>query len=103
MMIALVSDKAPDSISLVKNPCWYIGSLLNPSILDDMVYSFTGLDARNLAAVHVLASAFEMTVAYNVLDIPVTMWAGLEALPVDQMFHPYVNVGMPNMSSSSCR
>ena len=28
---------------------------------------------------------------------------GLEALPADQTFHPYVNVGMPNMSNSSCR
>ena len=41
--------------------------------------------------------------AYNVLDDPVTLQAGLEALLVDQTFHPYINVGMPNMSSLSCR
>ena len=44
-----------------------------------------------------------MTVAYNVLDDPATLLAGLEALPADQTFHPYINVGMPNMLSSSCR
>ena len=66
-------------------------------------YGFTGPDAQNLAAVHVLASAFEMTAAYNVLDDPVTMQVGLEALPADQMFHLYMNVGTPNMLSSSCR
>ena len=45
VMIALVSDEAPDSISLVKNTRWYIGSLLNPSVLDGLVYSFTRPDA----------------------------------------------------------
>ena len=103
VMIALVSDKASDSISLVKNPHQYIGSLLNPSVLDGMVYGFTGPNAQNLAAVNIPASAFKMTMAYNVLDDPVTVQAGLKALPADQTFHPYVNVGMPNMSSSSCR
>ena len=40
VMIALVSDEALDSISLVlKNPCRYIGSLLNPSVLDGLVYA----------------------------------------------------------------
>ena len=107
VMIALVSDEPPDSISLVKIPCWYISSLLNPSILDPildgMVYGFTGPNAQNLAAVHVPASAFEMTMAYNMLDNAATVWAGLEALLVDQTFHPYMNMGTPNMSSSSCR
>ena len=42
VMVALVLDEAPDSISLVKNPCRYIGSLLNPSVLDGLVYGFTG-------------------------------------------------------------
>ena len=60
MMVALVSDEAPDWMSLVKNPHQFVGSLLNPSVLDGMVYGFTGPDARNLAAVHVLASAFEI-------------------------------------------
>ena len=51
VMIALVSNEAPDSILLVKNPRRYIGSLLNPSVLDGLVYGFTRPDARNLAAV----------------------------------------------------
>ena len=42
VMIALVSDEAPDSISLVKNPRRYISSLLHPSVMDGMVYGFTG-------------------------------------------------------------
>ena len=103
VMVALVSDEALDSILLVKNPCWYVSSLLNPLVLDGLVYSFTGPDAQNLVAVHVPASAFKTTAAYNVLDDPVTVRAGLEALPVDQTFHPYVNMGTPNMSNSSCR
>ena len=40
---------------------------------------------------------------YNVLDDPATLQAGLEALLADQTFHPYVNMGMPNMLSSSYR
>ena len=103
VMVALVLDEALDSISLVKNPCWYIGSLLNPLVLDGLVYGFTGPDARNLAAVHVLALAFETTATYNVLDDPATVRAGLKALLADQTFHPNVNVGTPNMSNSSCR
>ena len=102
VMVALVSDEALDSISLVKNPRRYGSSLLNPSVLDGLMYGFTRPDARNLAAVHVPASAFETTAAYNVLDDPATVRAGLEALLADQTFHPYVNVGTPNMSNSSC-
>ena len=103
VMVALVLDEALDSISLVKNPCQYISSLLNLLVLDGLVYSFTGPDARNLVAVHVPALAFETTATYNVLDDLATVRAGLEALPADQTFHPYVNVGTPNMSNSSCR
>ena len=103
VMVALVLDEAPDSISLVKNPHQYVSSLLNPSVLDGLVYGLTGPDARNLAAMHVPASAFEATAMYNVLDDPATVRAGLKALPADQIFHPYVNVGTPNMSNSSCR
>ena len=73
VMIALVSDEAPDSISLVKNPRRYIGSLLNPSVLDGLLYGFAGPNAQSLAVVYVLASAFETTAAYNVLDDPATM------------------------------
>ena len=95
MMMALVSDEAPDTISLLKNPCRYVSSLLNPLILDGMVYGFTGPDGQNLTAVNIPASAFKTTMAYNVLDDLVMVRAGLEALPADQTFHPYVNVGMP--------
>ena len=87
----------------MKNPHQFVSSFLNPSILDGLVYSFMGPDARNLAAVHIPALAFETTVANNVLDDPVIMHASLEALLANQMFHPYVNMGMPNMLSSSCR
>ena len=73
VMIALVSDEALDSISLVKNPCQYISSLLNPSVLDGLVYGFTGPDTRSLAAVYVPVLAFKTTAAYNVLDDPATM------------------------------
>ena len=73
VMVALVSDEALDSISLVKNPCRYIGSLLNPSVLDGLVYGFTGPDARNLMAMHVPVSAFKTTATYNVLDDPATV------------------------------
>ena len=93
--VALIADEAPDWISLVKNPHQFVGSLLNPLILDGLVYRFTGPDAHSLAAVHILTSAFEMTAAYNVLDDPATVCGGLETLLADQMFHPYVNVGMP--------
>ena len=103
VMIALVLDKALDSISLVKNPCQFVGSLLNPSVLDGLMYGFMGPDATNLATVHIPASAFKMTVANNILGDPVNVHAGLNALLADQMFHPYVNVGTPNMLSSSCR
>ena len=73
VMMALVLDEAPDCILLVKNPRRYIGSLLHPSVLDGMVYSFTGPDAQNLAAVNILALALETTTSYNVLDDPATL------------------------------
>ena len=62
-MMALVLDEALDSILLVKNPRWYIGSLLNPSVLDSMVYGFMGPNTRNLAAVNIPASALKTTMA----------------------------------------
>ena len=103
MMMALVLDEVPDTISLLKNPCRYVGSLLHPLVLDGMMYGFMGPDSQNLTAVNIPATAFEMAAAYNVLDDPVMVQAGLEALPADQTYHPYVNVGTPNMSNSSCR
>ena len=44
-----------------------------------------------------------MTAAYNVLDDPATVCGGLETLPVDQMFHPYMNVRMLQMTNSACK
>ena len=104
VMLALVLDEAPNWISLVKNPHWFIGSLLNPLLLyGSMVYGFSGPDTQNLAAVHVPVSAFETTTAYNMLDEPVTVQAGLKALLADQAFHPYVNIGIPHMLSLACK
>ena len=70
VMVAMISDEAPYWISLLKNPRWFVESLLNPSTLDGLVYGFTGPNAYSLAAVHILRATFEMTTAYNVLDDP---------------------------------
>jgi hypothetical protein len=37
------------------------------------------------------------------LDDPTAVRAGLETLPADQTFHPYVNVGTPLMTNSACK
>ena len=103
MIVALMVDESPDWISLVKNPRQFVGSLLNPSILDGLVYGFMGPNAHSLAAAHIPTSAFETTVAYNVLDDPATVRGGLETLPANQMFHPYVNIRMPQMTNSACK
>ena len=103
VMVALILDEALDSILLLKNPRRYIGSLLNPPVLDGLVYGFAGPDVPKLTAVHILMLAFETAATYNVIDDPVAMWASLEALPGDQKFHPYVNVGTPHMSNLLCR
>lgn len=68
-----------------------------------MIYGFTGIDARNLAAVHVPASAFENSALYNVLDDAAEIRARLDALPQDQYFHPYVAAGTPAMTNSCCK
>ena len=47
-----------------------MGSLLNPSGLDGLLYGFTGANAPSLAAVHIPASAFEIGPPFNVLDDP---------------------------------
>ena len=53
---------------------------------------------------HIPASTFEISATLNVLDNAATICLDLENLvPVDQAFHPYVNVGMPNMMNSACR
>ena len=103
VVLALVSDEAPDWISLLKNPRRFMGSLLHPSLLDGLMFGFSGPDGRNLAAVHIPPVAFESPAAFNVLDDPAGICAGLEALPADQTFHPYVNVGTAQMMNSTCK
>jgi hypothetical protein len=103
VIIALVSDEEPERMTLLKNPRRFSGSLANPSPLDGLIYGFAGSDSRTLAAVHLPVTAFEISAAYNVLDDPVTLRAGLDALPPDQTFHPYVNAGTPDMTNTGCR
>ena len=67
------------------------------------MYGFTGTDVRNLAAVYLPSSAFENSAQYNVLDDPATIRAGLDGLPGDQSFHPYVLATTPGMTNSACR
>ena len=69
IILALILDEEPNQITLLKNPHCYGGSLVNPSPVDNLIYSFTGADAWNLAAVHLLASAFKISAQYNVLDV----------------------------------
>ena len=103
VMVALVLDEDPDWIMLLKNPRCFVGSLVHPTPLDGLIYGFSGPDARTLAAVHIPAMAFEVSTAYNVLDDAATICLGLEGLPADQVYHPYVNAGTPNMMNSACR
>ena len=56
-----------------------------------------------LAAIYVPASAFEVSAAYNILDATAAIHLGLEGLPVNQVYHPYVNVGTPNLTNAACR
>ena len=78
---------------------------MHPTPLDGLIYGFSGPDAHTLAAVHIPASAFEVSAAYNILDdAAATIHLGLEeGLPVDQVYHPYVTVRTPNMTNSACR
>jgi hypothetical protein len=103
VIMALISDEEPERITLLKNPNRLTGSLANPSPLDGLVYGFAGSDSRTLAAVHLPSTACETSAAYNVLDDPVALRAGLGACPPDQTFHAYVNAGTPDMTNSSCR
>ena len=45
------------------------------------MYGFMGMDTQNLAAVHLLSSAFEISAQYNVLDDPAATRTGLDGLP----------------------
>jgi hypothetical protein len=103
VIVALVSDEEPERITLLKNPRRFSGSLANPSPLDSLIYGFAGSDSRTLAAVHIPANAFEISAAYNVLDDATLVRAGLDLLPPDQTFHPYVNAGTPDMTNAGCR
>ena len=103
VVVALVLDEDPNWITLLKNPRCFVGSLMHPTALDGLMYSFSGPDTQRLAAVHIPASAFEVSTAFNVLDNAATVCLGLESLPADQVFHPYVNMGTPNMTNSACR
>ena len=103
VIIALISDEEPERITLLKNPRRFTGSLANPSPLDGLVYGFSGSDSRTLVAVHLPTAAFEISAAYNVVDDPTNIRAGLDALPPDQTFHAYVNAGTPGMTNAGCR
>lgn len=102
VIITLITDEEPKWITLLKNPHHFTGSLTIPSPLDGLVYGFAGSDSRTLAAVHLPAMAFETSTAYNMMGDPVALWATLDALPPDQTFHPYVNMGTPDMMNSGC-
>ena len=82
MIIALVLDEDPDWITLVlKNPRRLVGSLVHPTLLDRLINGFLGPDAHTLAAIHIPASAFKFSAAYNVLDDAASIHLGLEARP----------------------
>lgn len=103
VILALVSDEDPGLITLLKNPCHFVGSLIRPTPLDGLIFGFSGPDARRLAAVHVPATVFENSAAFNVLNDAAAVRAGLKALPADQACHPYVNVDTPGMTNSACK
>ena len=104
VMVALVLEEDPDWITLLKNPrrC-LVGSLMHPTALDGLMYGFSGPDTQRLAAVHLPASTSKISATFNVLDDAAMIHLGLENLPVNQVFHPYVNVGTPNMTNLVCR
>jgi hypothetical protein len=103
VVLALVSDEDPDLVTLLQKTRQFVSSLIRPMPLDGLMFGFSGPDAQRLAAVHVPPSAFETSTAFNVLDDAGAVRAGLEALPADQTFHPYVNVGTAGMTNSGCK
>ena len=80
-----------------------MGSLTTPSPIDGLIYGFTGSDAHNLTTVHVPPAAFESGGPYSILDDVAAMHVGLDTLPQDQLYHSYVIVGMPDMTTSTCK
>ena len=103
VILALVSNEEPNQITLLNNPCQYTGSLANPSPVDNHMYSFTGMDAQNLAAVHLPPSAFKTSDLYNVLNNAAAIQVGLDMLPQDQSFHPHVSAMTLGMTNSACQ
>ena len=83
------SSRTPDVL--------WVASYTRPTPLDGLLYGFSGPDSQRLATVHIPTSAFEISATFNILDDAATIYLGLKNLPADQAFHPYVNVGMPNM------
>ena len=71
--------------------------------MDNLIYGFMGTDAWNLAAVHLLPSAFKISAQYNVLNDSAVIQMGLDGLPQDQSFHPYVLATMAGMTNSACQ
>ena len=69
----------------------------------DLQICWIGNNACNLTAVHVPPAAFKSSGPYNVLDDAVTIWAGLDMLPQDELYHRYVVAGMPDMTTSTCK
>ena len=67
------------------------------------MYGFTGVDAQKLAAAYLPPSAFENSTLYNVLDDAAATLTGLDMLPQDQSFHPYVLATLLGMTNSACQ
>jgi hypothetical protein len=44
VVLALVSDEDPGLVTLLKNPRWFVGSLIHPTPLDGLMFGFSGPD-----------------------------------------------------------
>ena len=84
VVVALVLDEDPNWSTLLQNPWHFVGSLMHPTPLNSLIYGFSGLDTQRLAAVHILATAFEISTAFNILDDAAVVCLGLDSLPADQ-------------------
>ena len=74
-----------------------------PNAIDRLIYGFAGSDSCNFTAVHVPPAAFKSSGPYNILDNEVTIWARLDMLPQDQLYHSHVIAGTPGMTPSTCK
>ena len=79
---------------LLKNPCCFAGSSVNPiALLDGLLYGFMGTYAMNLTVMQILFTSFEKTTTYNVLDKDAkSIWVGFDTLPADQTFYAYIKM-----------